>query len=143
MSKLIEFKPEHLLPLLNEPINTHLKGWFMSGVIYEIKDSVTFFYNDQVMFCGGITPYWEGRGQVWSVFSERSKHHFVPTFRVIRSYLNNQLGLNYRRIEMSVDVDFEIGKRRAEMLGFRLEVERAKQYLPNGKDCALYAMVRG
>jgi hypothetical protein len=144
MSELVKFKPDHLIPLLEQQINAPLKDWFMSGVVYDLEksDAVSFIYKGEVMVCGGITKYWAGRGQLWAVFNENSKYNFVPTFRMIKHWLNHEIGNNYNRIELSVACDFEIGKRRAEMLGFGLECAVAKKYLPTGGDCSLYSMVR-
>lgn len=145
MSELVDFKAEHLVPLSSEPMNAFLKEWINGplGKTLESTESKTFIYKDQVMVCGGITPYWSGRGQLWTVFSEQSKDNFVPVFRCIRRWLDSLLDGNYRRIELSVDIGFDIGKRRAEMLGFFMETELARQYLPDGKDVSIYSLVKG
>lgn len=141
----VAFKAEHLLPLIKEPTNKHLESWVKSGLVYDLEkgESVTFIYKGKVCVCGGINPYWEGRGQLWSVFSQNLQYEFVPAFRAMKRWVNWQLGNNYRRIELSVDIDFPPGRRRAELLGFSLECELARKYLPNGKDCSLYSLVRG
>jgi hypothetical protein len=145
MSELINFRSSHLEPLSKEPLNAWLSEWIDSpfGKSLESIQSKTFIYKGEVMVCGGITPYWSGRGQLWTVFSEKSKHNFVPVFRVIKKWLNSLLNENYRRIELSVDIGCDVGKRRAEMLGFYLETELARQYLPDGKDVSIYSLVRG
>ena len=144
MFETVKFKADHLLPLLNEQLNKDLQYWFTSGMVYDLEktESVSFINKGEVMVCGGITDYWKGRGQVWSIFSERSKKCFVPTYRAIQKWLKYEIETNYKRIELSVDLGFEIGKRRAEMLGFQLECPLARKYLPGGEDCSLYAMVR-
>lgn len=145
MSELVKFKAAHLRPLLEQPVNAGLRDWFLSGVAdqLEVTESASFVYKDEVMVCGGITKYWEGRGQLWTVFNENAKFNFVPTFRAIKHWLNYQIENQYKRIELSVNCDFEIGRRRAELLGFKLECATAKNYLPSGGDCSLYSLVRG
>lgn len=144
MFRLEPFKIEHFMELSKEPINQNLHHMIESGQVFGLlqTEALTFFKGEQIMICGGITQYWPGRGHLWTVFSENAKDSFVPVFRVIDEWLKKLLSTKYHRIEVSVDWDFEIGKKRAEMLGFKLEIERAKKYLPSGEDCAIYAMVR-
>jgi hypothetical protein len=144
MSELVPFRRWHLLKLLEEPMNKSMAPHFSHSDIERMEKigSVSFIYKGELMVSGGISPYWAGRGQLWAMFSEKSKHHFVPTYRVIRRWLKEEIGTRYQRIELSVGCQFLVGKRRAEMLGFHLEVERARRYLPSGEDCALYSMVR-
>lgn len=141
----VSFKAEHLLALTKEPANKHLEEWFNNGLVYHLEkgESVTFIHNGRVHVCGGINPYWHGRGQLWTVFSENIKDDFVPTFRAIKRWLKHQIDNNYQRIELSIDADFPPGRRRADLLGFVMECELARKYLPNGKDCSLYSLVRG
>ncbi len=144
MSELIPFRADHLYKILSEPANESLRGQFAPELCKDLEstDSMSFVYNGMVQVCGGITTYWPGRGQVWSVFSDTTKNNFVPTFRVIRRWLRLMIDTKYHRIELSVDAGFPIGRRRAEMLGFQMECARARKYLPDGADCALYALVR-
>lgn len=146
MSETIKMKSGHLFELVKEPMNQYLEEWFTSGKVDHLEDgeSFTIIHRDMVMVCGGVTKYWDGRGQLWSVFSERSKDYFVPCYRAIKRWLDEQLNKNFVRIEVSIDHgdSFEIASRRAELLGFYLECPMARKYLPGGGDVALYAMVR-
>lgn len=144
MYKLVPYEAKHIWSLLEEPINLFCKDLFLSGLAVSLEgsDAMTIFRGDQVLVCGGINPYWAGRGQIWTMFSLESKKYFLPVFRLIKKWLKEMLQTKYARIEVSVDYGFEQGCRRAEMLGFELEVKRAKQYLPGGRDCTLYSMVR-
>lgn len=141
----VSFKAEHLLALTKEPGNKALEAWFTNGLVYQLEKSeaATFIRNGHVQMCGGINPYWNGRGQLWTVFSENIRRDFVPTFRAIKRWLKHQIENNYERIELSIDCDFPQGKRRAALLGFIMECELARKFLPNGKDCSLYSLVRG
>ena len=145
MSELIDFKEEHLMELVDQPINSFLADWIKTGFAKDLEkiDSKTFIHGGKVQVCGGVQPYWTGRGQLWTVFSESTKTNFVPTFRCIKRWLDSLLSEKYRRIELSVDCGFYVAMRRAELLGFELETPRAKLYLPDGTDAALYSIVRG
>lgn len=143
MFELVKFEASHMITLSQEPINKWVEGMVLSGQAAELEEgdnNFTFLIDGYPHMCGGIGTYWNGRGQLWSIFSERSKDNFLPSFRCIQRWLIEQRKI-FRRIELSVDYEFEQGKRRAEMLGFKLEIERARKFLPNGKDVSLYAMV--
>jgi hypothetical protein len=139
MFELIKFKMEHILPLLNQPINKKAGFTKEMAETAQTYESYTALVNGEPYWCGGIVKCWEGRGQVWSVFSEKSKYNFLPLFRGLKRSIDK---LSYNRLELAIPCDFEIGKRRAQLFGFKLECEKAKKYLPNGVDCALYAWVR-
>ncbi len=141
MFDIVPFKKEHLEPLMLQKINAYLPEWVRKGHAVEMEKSgaITILVKGEITVCGGITHVWEGRGQIWSIFSEMCKKNFVPTFRGIQHYLDEA---PYSRIEMSVPCDFEIGHRRAKLLGFELECARARKYLANGADCSLYARVK-
>lgn len=145
MSDLVKFSAMHLQALVKEPGNKHLAEWLTNGLAKDLESrdsSFTLLIEGKIMVCGGITKYWEGRGQVWSVFSEMSKYNFTPVYRGMKTWLKDMLDNHFVRIEMSVACDLATAKRRAELLGFEVEVERARKYLPTGEDCTLYAMVR-
>lgn len=144
MSEFIPFKKEHLAPLLEQKINFSIREWALSTAVdMEKTDSVTLMYRGKVMVCGGIAPYWHGRGQLWSIFSEDSKFNFVPTMRGMKKWVHNQLKEKYSRIELSVEMGFLQGHRRAKLLGFELETMKAKKYLPSGETCSIYSLIRG
>lgn len=141
MFDLVPFKKEHLEPLAKQSINSYLPEWVRDGHADKVEKTLAFtgFVNGEVMVCGGIAHLWAGRGELWSIFSETSKINFLPTFRGIQKFLDN---VPYARIETAIPCDFAIGHRRARLLGFELECERARHYLPNGNDCSLYARIK-
>lgn len=141
MYKLIPFKKEHILPLSTEKINSYLPEWYTSGQAELMEEAYSFtaIDGDEVMICGGINQLWNNRGHLWCIFSEKSKKNFVSAFRTIEKFLDEQ---PFQRVEMSVPYGFSQGHRRAIMLGFEVECERARKYLPNGEDCTLYAKIK-
>ena len=141
--QLVPYRAEHVLPLLDQSMNSDIRDSYVGGLaqLLETHPSVTGVVNGIPMVCGGVIKMWEGRGCVWTVFNEESRRCFVPVFRGIKAFLKGQLR-EYRRLELAVPVSFEIGHRRAKMLGFRVECHFAEKFLPNGEDCVLYAMIR-
>lgn len=146
MFKLEPFRAEHILPLLDQPINGVWREKYLgtAGLLGWLETQVSFTgsIGGKTVVCGGVTQYWPGRGHIWTMFSEESKVCFVPVFRGIRRFLKDQLKENFHRIEVSIPCDFSQGRRRAELLGFRLECGFAEKYMSDGADAALYSMVR-
>lgn len=142
--QLVPYRKEHVLPMLEQPINADLRGEYLSGLaeLLESQASFTALVHHKPMVCGGVIKLWEGRGCVWTVFNEDARQCFVPVFRGIRRFLQDQMKI-YRRLELAVPISFEIGHRRAKLLGFKVECHFAQKFLPNGDDCVLYSMVRG
>ena len=141
MFRLVPFKREHLEPLMLQKINAYLPQWIKSGSAAEMEKTYAFtgFLSGGVAVCGGIAHCWEGRGQLWSIFSDDTRRNFIPVFRGIQRFLDEA---PYKRIEISVPCDFELGHRRARMLGFELECWNAKNYLADGTNCSLYARIK-
>lgn len=142
MFEIIRFEPEHVIPLIAQPMNTKLQHWYDSGYAAQLRQHTVCFtgrVNGEVMMCAGIAPLWKSRGYLWVVLSENIKAHSVSVYRGARKWLKVQ---PYNRIEMDSPVDFELGHRRAEWLGFKLEIPVAKKYLPDGSDASVYAWVR-
>ena len=140
---LIPYRKEHVMPLLDQPINRDSRADFIGGLAEwaEKQNSFTGIINDVPVVCGGVLEYWPGRAQIWTIFNAESKENFVPVFRGIKRFLAEQ-GKTFRRLEISVPCNFELGRRRAELLGFKLECGFAEAFLPDGTDCALYSLVR-
>lgn len=101
--------------------------------------SYTIMSGEKVLLCGGVTQYWPNRAEAWAIMDEGSTSEFIQVHRAVKKFLDS---CTIKRIEAAVDVDFEAGHRWAELLGFELEAECLKAYLPNGRDCSLYARVR-
>jgi hypothetical protein len=141
---LVPYRQEHILPLLDQEINRQHKDAYMGGLALQLENfpgASVFGKADQAMVCGGVIPIWQGRGYVWTMFSENSKNCFVPVFRAMQKFLKLQMVL-FPRLEMAVPLGFETGHRRAKLLGFEIETPLAKSYLPGGEDCTVYVMLR-
>jgi len=88
----------------------------------------------------GIRPLGADRAECWAILDWTCKNEFQSIHRVAKEYLKTS---HFTRIEAVVECDFEAGHRWVKALGFELEAERMRYYYPDGKDCALYARVRG
>lgn len=93
---------------------------------------------DEIIASLGITPQWENRAVAWGLIGKQARRHFVPLTKAIMRFLEL---CEYRRIETPVDVGFEEGDRWAMMLGFKRE-GTMRAFMPDGRDCHLYARVK-
>lgn len=139
---IVPFEPSHLRHLILQDSQAWLSpmldanyGEYLrrGGPCFTARDG------DTVLVCSGMVNVWENRAIAWAIMSKDCGRHFVRIFRAIRSFLEMQ---DIRRIEATVDAGFEQGHRLMQMLGFRLETsEPMRAYLPDGRDCHLYARV--
>lgn len=141
MFEFIPFKKEHIYPLLEQTINIGVKKELTETQILELEnlESYTGVSDGEVVCCCGVMKCWEGRGFMWTIFSEACKKNFISVFRAAKKAFAES---DYNRIEMAVPYEMTFAKRRAEMLGFKMECERARKFLPNGTDATIYAWVR-
>jgi hypothetical protein len=139
----VPYSPEHITEMLWQPINAGIRGDYLNGWAQFVANhpAGTVMVNGAPMVCGGVIPIWANRGCVWTVFNEEAKSCFVPVFRGIKKFLQDQQR-QFNRLELSVPVDFAAGHRRAKMLGFEIESTLARKFLPDGTDCVLYSLIR-
>lgn len=130
--------------LLKEPQNKHLIGYLRyENLVQMEKDGLNYAIlcgeTGQVLFCGGVTEYWKGRGECWAVFHHSVKKKFLEIHRCVVRYFEM---VDVKRIEATVKLDFDEGHRWIKALGFTLEAPRLKCYYPTGDDVALYSRVK-
>lgn len=94
---------------------------------------------DRILFCAGVVEYWPGRGEAWAILDQALKTDFLKVHNAVKRFLDI---CPLKRIEATVDFEFEAGHRWVELLGFRLEAERMQSYRMDGGDASLYARVR-
>lgn len=143
MMKLVPFKKEHAAPILALKEYRGRVSHFPDEQldrIAEIGRTVTVLWNDEVIAFGGVSLYWENRGDAWMMVDRaKAKAHFIAFHRIISKFLDS---VQIQRLEANVEIGFELGKRWTELLGFRLETERASAYFPDGSDATIYARIR-
>ena len=141
MFKRVPFKKEHLDYLLAQKLNLPVKDSFTPSMKdgLEKTKSETIMCDEIPMACGGAIEIWPDRAQIWCLFNEDSKTKFLPVFRNIKKFIDS---CDFDRIELSVPIGLEVGVRRARMLGFKVECDLARKFLPGGIDCTLFSRVR-
>ena len=101
--------------------------------------SYTVLLDGSPIAVGGVAKLWENRGFVWSMVDRRAGPHFMTITRVAKKALELA---PYRRIEADTPCGFPQGHRWLRMLGFHVEAERMRAYMPDGADHTLYAKVK-
>ena len=104
-------------------------------------EAYSFFVNERVVCCGGFVEVWPGRLQGWSIIADDiGPFGMLALTKAWRRILATMKSV---RIELTVQAEFEAGKRWAKMLGFIQETPNPMMgYLPNGGAAVLYAMVK-
>lgn len=138
---IVPFEPSHLRSLVLQ----EAQAWMGPMIGGDYGDSLvrggpcfTALDDGRVLACAGVIRMWENRGQAWALMSADSGRHFVGIYRGIRRFLDMD---ETRRVEATVDSNFDAGHRLMRMLGFERE-GRMRAYLMDGRDCDLYARVR-
>ena len=140
MIDVVPFKAAHLAAIELQSAQAYLSEWVTQaqGRELEAHPSYTALHENKPIAAAGVIPIWQGRGLAWAFVSDAGPNLFLPVHRAVKRFLD---GCYVKRIEMTVDCDFEQAHRWAKMLGFEMEAERMKHYAPDGHDCALYARV--
>ena len=140
---IVPFRPEHLRSLVLQEAQAWMGPMLKADYgEYLLRGGPCFTALDgeRVLACSGVLRMWDNRDQAWALMAQDAGRRFVKIFRGMSRFLDLH---DTRRIEATVDCEFEEGHRLMRMLGFRLEAERMRAYLPDGRDAALYARVRG
>lgn len=143
MFERVAFRRDHLSEMLKQEINHYARDFFTNVNFDKLEtlDSFTGLLNGKPVVCGGVVPLWKDRGSIWTVFDESSKECFLPVYRGMKSFIKDAQ-VFYRRLELSVPCEIEIAVRRAKLLGFTVECERAPMFMPDGRDCTLMRLLR-
>ena len=97
-----------------------------------------FSDENRVLACGGLALYWKDRGEVWAALAVNCKRDMLGLHRAALRFLK---ACPARRVEASVFADDKKAHRWAKLLGFQLEAERLRAFMPDGQDAAMYARV--
>lgn len=139
--EIVPFKKEHLKRMVIQQRQQDLARLITDEVCASVEgiESYTAIDGDEVIACAGAVQMDIGRALVWSYISANIKSRMIFVARAMKRFIAMS---KYRRIEMHVDCEFKQAHRLAMMLGFEMEAERMKSFTPDGRDSALYALVR-
>lgn len=102
----------------------------------------TGFFGDQIAVCSGFIEQWKGRAISWALMDlSVVGWKMFPIHRHVSRIINMYQPSVFKRLEMTVDVDFGPGHRWARLLGFKKDCV-LDHYCPDGSDHTLYSRVR-
>ena len=137
---LTAFRPEHLAVLRLQPAQASF-GAYLDDLAYAetlaAGQSFTGLHDGRVVGCAGVVELWDNRAMAWALLGAGAGAHFVQIHRAVSGFFKQA---KWRRIEATVDVDFEAAHRWMAMLGFERE-GRMRAYASDGRDQDLYARV--
>lgn len=144
MINVVRFQARHWQDLREQPSIAYLKDSFTDKQVRALEDSRFVFtgINQQgrILVCAGVSEYWPGRAEAWAIIDRDSKKEFIFIHNAVRKFIE---ACPIRRIEAAVALGFDAGHRWVKLLGFNLEAEKLRAYLPTGEDCSLYAKIKG
>lgn len=142
MIYLTSFRGEHLNRMTVQPAQRWLQENVAAEELRGLEGpySATLMEDGMPLICAGVIPYWPTRALAWSFLSDKvGPRNFRAVHEQAKKFLD---GLPYKRLEASVDVDFENGHRWMRALGFKVETPLQEAFQPDGKDSVGYVRIR-
>ena len=138
---VLPFQRDHLQRMVIQQRQQGLEHLLTDDVYSVLANSsaYTALDGDEILACAGVIEVAPGRSVAWAYISQDVGRRMRGVTRAVKGFLDMS---QFRRIEMDVDCEFPQAHRWARMLGFEMECERRRSFTPDGRDCALYAMVR-
>ena len=140
---VIPYKPEHLLSIelqeAQEFMYDYITPEYATGLARASDAYTTINDNGDILFCGGLAEYWNGRAMMWSFLSRHlNPRLFVKLHKKVLKYLAMQ---DYHRIEVSIAEEHAEGIKWAELLGFERE-SLMKKYTPDAQNSFMYVRLK-
>ena len=136
--KIYDMAPEHLHRIQVQP--SQEAGLALdeqyAAMCIQAGSCITLVEHDtsEVLMCAGAARKWDNSWMIWSVVSKLAGRRMILLRRACELMLQTLSG----RLEAAVDPEFEAGHRWAKIMGFYLEVPRARRFLPDGRDASVY-----
>lgn len=101
--------------------------------------SFTLLVQGVPLACGGVLKVWEGNYRGWAYITGAAGPYMLHITRAMKKGLKT---VAPGRVDITVERDYEPGRRWAEMLGMHVECERLERWGSDGKDHTLYALIQ-
>jgi RimJ/RimL family protein N-acetyltransferase len=93
----------------------------------------------EIIGSAGLIKVHDYRAIAWAILTNEAPKHFVSIHKAVKAFLKDQ---PFIRVEAYVDEDFAAATRWVKALGFQLETEHLRYFLPDGRSAALWARIR-
>lgn len=100
--------------------------------------SFSGWYDHSCIGAAGIVNQGGGRGEAWLLLSDKAKPHMVNIVKRTLEVLDNN---HFRRVEMTVKEDNEVGHRIARLLKFKDEAW-LEAWHPDGSNVIMYKRIK-
>lgn len=131
--KVVPFVPEHIDALRDFGSQDYLVTSGSReelGLLVRHGRHLSFFAEDVLIGCAGVTPVHEWRGIAWALLRSGLPESFLALHRNVARELSKE---PYARIEAYVDPSFKPAVRWIKLLGFRLETPYKAYFFPDGR----------
>lgn len=139
--RIVRFDPRHFATLRLQPAQSEFGG-YLADLEYAralaAGHAFTALDDRGPIACAGVYELWPGRALAWGLIGASAGRHFVGIHRAVLGFLT---AAPWRRVEASVDCDFQAGQRWIRLLGFSYE-GTMRAYTPDGRDQDLFARVK-
>jgi hypothetical protein len=139
--EIIKFEPVHLMELIQQDVHKTIaegmtieRAEFLSTV-----DTYSIVDGSKVYLVGGAIKFHEHRAEAWAMIDQSCRKDFLGVFNKAKQWLD---GYKIRRLEATIDHEFEAGHRWIKALGFNFEAGPLKKYRMNGDDVSLYVRIQ-
>jgi len=139
--RIIPFKQHHLEIIELQESQAYLGSWVTPDIAKALEAHISFtgIANDKVIACAGMIKRSECWGTLWAYLSKDAGKHLISIHKASRKLIEGSM---LKRIDTTVDCEFEAGHRWMKLLGFEMEAERMRCYRPDGGDSSLYARIK-
>jgi hypothetical protein len=141
-----EYRIEDMTKILSEdePETDH-KIWEWHCEIAETRKhgpALSFFHDEELVCCAGVTIYWKGCGEVWLAKAKCWKE-YKKEIVIWTGWILDQLQKQNKLVRLQADVvaSDETANRYIKHYGFKAE-GRMLKYDILGRDCIRYARIR-
>jgi hypothetical protein len=134
---IIPFRAEHLSQINMQERHRRTVSYLTPEYVQMLArgPAISAVADDRIIASTGILLQFPGLGSLWGLVSQDAGPHVVRMYRAACRFLEIP---KLRRIEATVETDFEDGCRWLELLGFERE-GRMTKYGPNSEDHYRYA----
>lgn len=135
------FRAEDFFAMTPQPAQAWVRGTLTLEQLRGAENprSFTCWADGAPVCCYGWFEVCATRAVAWTFIAADAGPYFTAVHRAVKAELES---LPHRRVETTVDWDFEEGHRWVRMLGFEMEHPRLRAYREDGGDSALYARVK-
>jgi RimJ/RimL family protein N-acetyltransferase len=138
--KLVKLEPWHVEVLYSEgiiPPEIYSEGY--AEYVCQSGHAVAAIWGERIVGIGGVMHLWGSVADGWSFITPWLRQHPIKLVKVFKAFFLDCP--QYRRVQITVEEDFEKAQSFAEFLGFTPE-GRMEYYSPTGETHIRYARIR-